>query len=300
MAPSPITKQFLTNSVAGQEMDKSSSFHSLSPTVSWALVNSFGPAADTTLRAGSTSGRRILPALTSGHQSRDEPELPSDSMTEAMMAQANLIAKSHPKADKLRRNGDGGAAQIRDAWGTLQAGMQDKQSTNFDPEQLAETRELFLSVSKKKQQQPHNGTNGQHQKDDLDGLDADQKLKTAWWGLVDAAKEMATAKASLAESMRLSQAAVAEVARVSSSVADHEEVLVRAQGEIVLRQQEIRRLNEHIKRLGAELSERDDAVHDARKAAHDARIAARDAEASSREKKAESNGDTPHAKRAAD
>lgn len=245
MAPSPIAKQFLTNSVAHPEVKKSPEFHTRSP-----ASESF-----------------------------------SGVMTEAMRAQEKLIAKTHPKAAKLRLNCDG-------------------QTTTFDPTKLAETRELSLSVSKKQEQQqeqqPHDGTNGHHL-DDSDGADADERLGTAWWGLLDATREVAATKTSLAESMRLSQAAVAEVARASSSVADHEELLVRAQGEIVMRQQEIRRLQEHIKRLAAELRERDDAIHEARKATHDARKSARDAEAFSRkEKAAEPHGDTPHVKPATD
>ena len=108
---SPITKQFLTNSVADHEMDKIPSLHSCSPAVSWAHIQALGPAANATSRAGLTTPSCRVLALTSAHQSESR----SDEMTEAMKAQENLNAKSHPKADKRRRNCNGGAAQVRDA-----------------------------------------------------------------------------------------------------------------------------------------------------------------------------------------
>ena len=55
MAPSPIAKQFLTNSVAHPEVKKSPEFHTRSPAVSWALINPLGPAANATSHAGLTA-----------------------------------------------------------------------------------------------------------------------------------------------------------------------------------------------------------------------------------------------------
>lgn len=171
----------------------------------------------------------------------------------------NRNAKSQATTEQLRPKSNGAPVDMRTQWQALQDNMKDMQHTLFDPTRLTELSEKLVSVTEQLKQPHPDATNGQVGENGM-GVDPELQSKTVWWGLIDAAKAMEDTKARLMKSVRLSQMAMAEVACASSAVADHEGVLVRAQGEIILRRQEVRHLQEQVKRLVAELKEKDDAA----------------------------------------
>ncbi|KAH6640359.1 hypothetical protein F5144DRAFT_640027 [Chaetomium tenue] len=186
----------------------------------------------------------------------------------APTAQANGNGKSQATTEQLHPQPNGGVTGIRTQWQALPEDKNNKPHAPFEPKRLATFKQMFPpppSESEKPKPESPDPTNirGQTQGISSAGIDLDLQSKTAWWGLLDATKGLAATKARLAESARFSQMSLVEVAYASAAIGDLEGAVVAAQGELVLRQQIIRRLEERIKRLVVELEERDTALADA-------------------------------------
>lgn len=198
------------------------------------------------------------------NQINDKPQpLSENGFTKAPKAQANGNTKSQATTEQLHHQSNGGVTGIRTQWQPLQDDKNNKQHAPFEPERLAGLKQKFPpfpSESERAKPQYPDPTNSPAQGINSAGIDLGLQSKTAWWGLLDVTKSMAATKTRLAESARFAQMSVAEVAYASAAIADLEEAVVSAQGELVLRQQVIRRLEEQVKTLVVELEERDNAL----------------------------------------
>lgn len=193
----------------------------------------------------------------------EESEPPSEQMMENLKAHTEIKAKHHAIAKCLRHGSyecSGHSAQIRKQGQALHDDSLDKRHIPIDSERLAEVSHKTPPVSKKQQQLPK--TIPAAHDEAGHGIDLDQQTKTAWWGLMDATKDMADVRSLLIESQRLLNTALAEVARACGRLSRNESVLIQAQGELAQRQQEVRRLQEQVKKLTAELKEKDDRERD--------------------------------------